>query len=48
MSLRLRLGLWYGAPTWQSLALLAGCLIALRHTPPAAVVACPVPAARAA
>jgi hypothetical protein len=42
------LGLWYGAPTWQSLALLAGCLIALRHTPPAAVVACPVPAARAA
>jgi hypothetical protein len=30
------LGLWYGALTWQSLALLAGCLVALRRPPPAA------------
>jgi hypothetical protein len=43
------LGLWYGALTWQSLALLAGCLIALRRLPPAAVaVPRPAPAARAA
>ena len=43
------LSLWYGAPTWQSLALLAGCLVALRRLPPAgAAVAYPTPAARAA
>jgi hypothetical protein len=43
------LGLWYGAVTWQSLALLAGCLIALRR-PSAAAAALPhaAPAARAA
>ncbi|HZY86534.1 MAG TPA: glycosyltransferase family 87 protein [Gemmataceae bacterium] len=43
------LGLWYGAVTWQSLALLAGCLIALRR-PSAAAAALPhaAPAACAA
>jgi hypothetical protein len=43
------LSLWYGALTWQSLALLAGCLVALRRSPPGgAAVPCPAPAARAA
>ncbi len=43
------LSLWYGALTWQSLALLAGCLVALRRRPAVgAAVPCPAPAARAA
>jgi hypothetical protein len=38
------LGLWYGALTWQTLALLAGCLLALRRLPSAEVaVPCPAP-----
>ncbi len=39
------LSLWYGALTWQSLALLAGCLVALRRlAAKGAAVSCPGPA----